>query len=136
MTTGPSLGPASAYPTLSRPASICFSDANDVLAPGLIARMPPSFVLLGCASAEPFKSSWAAATVTAAVPRKLRRYWLISSDFSVLSIGVSPRGFARDGGNAAKEAPHLSNDQSDDRPAVNLQRQPFQRGYGPARTGT
>src|SRR6478672_331689 len=136
MATGPSLGPASAYPTLSRPASICFSDANEVLAPGLIARMPANFVLLGCASAEPFKRSWAAATVTAAVPRKLRRCWLISSDFSVVSIGGSPRGFARDGGGAAREAPHLSNDQSDDGLAVSLQRQPFQRGDGPARTGT
>src|SRR4029077_4679680 len=72
MATGPSLGPASAYPTLSRPASICFSDANDVLVPGLIARMPANLVLLGCASAEPFKRSWAVATVTTAVPRKLR----------------------------------------------------------------
>src|SRR6476659_2975261 len=90
MTTGPSLGPASAYPTLSRPALICFSEANDVLVPGLTARMPANLVLLGCALAEPFKRSWAAATVTAAVPRKLRRYQLISSDFSVVFIGVSP----------------------------------------------
>src|SRR4029077_6768519 len=131
MATGPSLGPASAYPTLSRPASICFSDANDVLVPGLIARMPANLVLLGCASAEPFKRSWAAAAVTAAVPRKLRRCWLISSDFSIVSIGVSPRGSARDGGTAAKEAPLLSNDQSGDWLAIN-----FQRGDGPARTGT
>src|ERR1700754_2980562 len=103
MTTGPSLGPASAYPILSRPASICFSDANDVLVPGLIVRMPANLVLLGCASAEPFKRSWAAATVTTAVPRKLRRCGLISSDFLVVSIDGCPRGSARDGGSAARE---------------------------------
>ena len=35
MTAGPSAGPASAYPTFSTPASICFSGPNDVFVPGL-----------------------------------------------------------------------------------------------------
>jgi hypothetical protein len=30
MTGGPLAGPASAYPTFSRPASICFSEENEV----------------------------------------------------------------------------------------------------------
>src|SRR5437016_791481 len=35
MTAGPSLGPASAYPTFRTPASICFSEPKDVFVPGL-----------------------------------------------------------------------------------------------------
>ncbi len=46
---GPLAGPASAYPTLSRPASICFIEAKDVFVPGLIAG---NFRLPDCAFAE------------------------------------------------------------------------------------
>jgi hypothetical protein len=31
---GPAAGPASTYPTFRRPASICFSEVNDVFVPG------------------------------------------------------------------------------------------------------
>src|SRR6185437_1013736 len=34
-TAGPSAGPASAYPTLRMPASICFIEWNEMLVPGL-----------------------------------------------------------------------------------------------------
>src|SRR5271165_6916900 len=79
MTAGPLPGPASAYPTFSRPASICLSGANVfVLGPAMLAGA--EFVLGGCASAEPIMPNWAAATVMAAAPKKRRRSWLISFD--------------------------------------------------------
>jgi hypothetical protein len=61
---GPSAGLISAYPTLSRPASICFSEANDVFVAGLIA--VTAFVSLVRAATEKLKPSCAAAIVTAA----------------------------------------------------------------------
>src|SRR5713226_3460991 len=63
MTAGPSAGPASAYPTLRRPASICLRGSNDVFVPCLIVVAPAGFALLACASAEPDTLSWAAAMV-------------------------------------------------------------------------
>src|SRR5215510_5096147 len=36
MTAGPSGGPASAYPTLRTPASICFSESNELCVPAFI----------------------------------------------------------------------------------------------------
>src|SRR6266849_8406100 len=80
MTAGPSAGPASAYPTFSTPASICFSVANDVLVPGLILGSSAGFALPDWALAEPLKANWAAAMVMAAVPKKRRRSLLMSSD--------------------------------------------------------
>src|SRR5208282_3935766 len=79
MTGGPLTGPASAYPTFKRPASICLSELNDVFVPGLIG-----FILVGCASAEPCMANSAAAMVRAAVPNSRRRFWLICSD--ILSL--------------------------------------------------
>src|ERR1700722_17386983 len=90
MTTGPSAGPASAYPTLRRPASICFNGANDVCVPGLIFDISADFVLLDWAAAEPLKANWAAAMVMAAVPKKRRRSRLISSDVLIPFIAESP----------------------------------------------
>src|SRR5712691_11994156 len=49
MTAGPSLGPASAYPTFRTPASICFSGPKDVFVPGFIVVASAGFVLLDCA---------------------------------------------------------------------------------------
>src|SRR6266581_8486775 len=80
MTGGPAAGPVSAYPTLRTPASICFSVANDVLVPGLILGSSAGFALPDWASAEPPMTSWAAASVMAAVPKKRRRSRLMSSD--------------------------------------------------------
>src|SRR5260221_13910172 len=74
MTGEPLAGPASAYPTLRTPASICFSELNDVFVPGLIG-----LILVACASADPIMPNSAAAIVMAAVPRKRRRQRLISS---------------------------------------------------------
>src|SRR5271155_2302375 len=86
MTAGPLAGPASAYPILSTPASICFSEVNDVYVPGLIFGKSVAFGFSGCASAELLKTSWAAARVMAAVPKNRRRSELIVSD-----IFESPR---------------------------------------------
>src|SRR5580698_5076082 len=76
-TGGPSEGPSSAKPTLRSPASICLRDLKDVFVPGVNAGRdnlsPPD-----CAAVEPIIPSWAAAIVTAAVPRKDRRGWLHS----------------------------------------------------------
>src|SRR4030095_5261037 len=86
MTGGPWAGPASAYPTLRRPASICFSEPNDVF--GLIVGTLAGFALPDCAAAEPIIPSWAAAIVVATVPKKRRRSYLVSSDILILSILV------------------------------------------------
>jgi hypothetical protein len=43
---------------------------NDVFVPSLIVVAPVGFALLACASAEPDTTSWAAAIVMAAVPKK------------------------------------------------------------------
>src|SRR5260370_35542236 len=82
MTGEPSTGPASAYPTFSRPASICFTEPNDVLAPGLALDRSTGFALLDCALVEPVTPSWAAAIDIAAEPRKRRRSCLSSSNIS------------------------------------------------------
>jgi len=50
------------------------------------------FCLAGlCCPRGPIMPSWAAATVTAAAPKKRRRCQLISSDILIVSIGESPR---------------------------------------------
>src|SRR5262252_899578 len=92
MTARPSAGPVSAYPTFKTPASICLSEPNDVLAPGLIVGKPPGLALFGCAAAETIMPNWVAASVMAAVPRKLRRCLLISSN-AWTSSTVSLLGF-------------------------------------------
>src|ERR1700689_2801615 len=89
MTAGPLAGPASAYPTFKAPASICFSEANEVLVPGLIAG---NFVAPDCASAEPITPNWVAAMVMAAAPTKWRRGWSIGSELSGVSM-MSLLGF-------------------------------------------
>src|SRR6266850_562794 len=75
MTTGPLAGPASAYPTVNTPASICLRGANEVFVPGLIG-----LILLDCAPAEPIIASLATARVRTVVPKRRRRSRLISSD--------------------------------------------------------
>src|SRR5580693_4206801 len=78
-TAGPVAGPASAYPIFSRPASICLSEANEVLLPGLIAGTSAGFILLDCAFAEPNIASLAAARLMAALRKRRRRSWLMVS---------------------------------------------------------
>src|SRR5262249_9210552 len=78
-TAGPLLGPSSAYLIFRRPASICFSDVNDVCVPRLVAFCREALVGLVRASAEPFPSS-ATASVIPAAPRNRRRPTLISLD--------------------------------------------------------
>src|SRR4029077_2718128 len=80
MTDRPLTGPASAYPTLRRPASICLREPNDVFVPGLIGGTLAGFALPDCGSAEAIIPSWAAAMLMATVPKKRRRSYLISSD--------------------------------------------------------
>jgi hypothetical protein len=41
------------YPTFRTPASICFSEANDVFVPSLIVVASAGVILRNCASAEP-----------------------------------------------------------------------------------
>src|SRR5260370_42504085 len=94
MTGEPLAGPASAYPTFRSPASICFSELNDVFVPGLIGLILPD-----CASAGPSRASSAAAIVRAAVPRRRRRSWLICSDilpFSLIGFKASKRSASAD----------------------------------------
>src|SRR5471030_2244915 len=85
ITTGPSAGPASAYPTFRTPALTCFSVPSDVLVPALTVGR---FSLPDCACAEPIMPSWVAARVMAAVPRKPRRLGSILSDMSTTPIEV------------------------------------------------
>src|SRR5258708_15379128 len=82
MTGAPLEGPASAYPTLSTPASICFSAAKEVFVPGLIAGRLAG--LPDCARAELTGISAAAAAVAAALPRNRRRSNLICSDMAFI----------------------------------------------------
>src|ERR1700722_5688278 len=95
MTTGPSAGPASAYPILRTPASICLSVPNDVLAPGLILGRSADLALLGWASAAPLSTSWAPTRVVAAAPKKRRRAQLISGEVLFVSMNRSPFLMAR-----------------------------------------
>src|SRR6478735_7596848 len=90
MTTGPSAGPASAYPTLRTPALICFNGPNEVFVPGLIAGAPAG---LDCAAAEPVIANGAAASAMAAVLMRRRRSMSICWDicFSPIEGGALPR---------------------------------------------
>src|SRR6185436_16866293 len=83
ITGWPSAGPASAYPTFSSPASICFRGAKDVLAPGLIAGTV-GWDVPDCAFAAPIIPSRVAAIVRAAVLTKRRRSCLRS--FAMMSL--------------------------------------------------
>src|SRR5262245_7828457 len=94
MTAGPSAGPSSAYPTLRRPASICFKERNDVFVPGLIAGSCAGLVVFCCAPAEPMMPSCAAAMLVAAAPRKRRRSWLMPATVPISSIMSLPRSRA------------------------------------------
>src|SRR5258708_11277858 len=107
MTTGPSAGPASAYPTLSRPASICFSAAKDVLVPGLIAGNCADFAFAPCAFADPIEPNRAAASEAPAIAKNWRRRWLISSGISSLSILRRLRAHRRQNQDPRKPYPHL-----------------------------
>jgi hypothetical protein len=53
--------------TLRTPASICFSETNDVFVPGFNAGTLAALALLECATAEPIMPSWPAAMAMAAV---------------------------------------------------------------------
>jgi hypothetical protein len=46
-----------AHPTFRTPASICFTEPNDMFAPGLIVIASAGFTLLDCAFAEPIMTS-------------------------------------------------------------------------------
>ena len=70
---GNGIWPASAYPIFRTPASICFSEPNNVFIPGWIAGTAGGFASLDCAAAEPIMPNWAAAMALAAVPKKRRR---------------------------------------------------------------
>src|ERR1022692_1401922 len=99
MTAGPVVGPASAYPTFRRPASICFSGPNEAFVPGLIVGRSAGFVLLDWAFAEPIMPNWAAAMVMLAVLKKRRRSWLISLDICIsYRIQIDVRRVAREWG--------------------------------------
>src|SRR5215217_2065243 len=87
MTAGPSVGPASAYPTFRRPASICFRESKDVFVPGLLVVTSAGFVSLDCAYAQPIMPSWVAAIVMAATPRKQRLLRVMSSNMGLSPIG-------------------------------------------------
>src|SRR2546423_1002232 len=52
MTAGPSAGPASAYPTFRRPASICFSEPKDVGIPSFSVDPSAELMVLAGALAE------------------------------------------------------------------------------------
>src|ERR1700712_2571706 len=100
MTTEPSAGPASAYPTFRTPAVICFMETNDVFVPGLIVGTSAGLVLPGCASADPTAPNRAAAIIMEAVPRKRRRRKSASSDIFPLRLDcrsmLSNTGAARE----------------------------------------
>src|SRR5271165_5134193 len=85
-TAGPSAGPASTYPTLRRPASICFSRPNDVFVPGLIWGSLP---LLDCALPEPIATIAATASVMVTLRKTSRRTSLDSELLTVL-MGETP----------------------------------------------
>src|SRR5208282_5819599 len=94
MTAGPSAGPASAYPTLSRPASICFSGPNDVFVPGLAGpALGALFVFperaLVSADAGLNMANSAAAIVMAELRKKRRRPLLTCSDISFPPIWIN-----------------------------------------------
>src|SRR5438105_11328021 len=71
MTAGPAAGPASAYPTLRTPASICFSEPNDVFVPGLIGVTSAGFALSAAKSGR-WTSSVAPAERPAIAKRRRR----------------------------------------------------------------
>src|SRR3954462_12013545 len=85
MTAGPSVGPASAYPTLRRPASTCFSAANEVWVPGLTAPAP-GLASPDCAKRLPLLANGATASVAAAAPRKRRRSGLVCSNIDLTPV--------------------------------------------------
>src|SRR5580700_3444 len=98
---------------LSTPALTLFSGPNDVCGPGLIAGSAAGLV---CAFAEPINPSWVAATAIAAVPKKPRRCWLISSDIPMRPMGNLSASIARhvrwnEGRAACAEFPKCKPDQ-------------------------
>src|SRR3954468_6368525 len=101
MTGTPSAGPASAAPTLRKPASICFSAANEVWPPGFTALAPAELALPACARAVPLTANGAAAKAMATAPRKRRRLGLgIGSEIMGLSC-ISYDQIAHDRNNAS-----------------------------------
>src|SRR6266567_405955 len=79
-TGGPLAGPASAYPTLRTPASICLIESNDEPV-GAATAIPVSGVIVLIDISENLVApNRAAASVMIAVPKKRRRSLLISSD--------------------------------------------------------
>src|SRR3954453_11979810 len=62
MTTGPSPGPASAYPTLSSPASICSKLSNEAFVPVFIVVTSVTIVVLDGSFEEFCLTSWPAWT--------------------------------------------------------------------------
>src|SRR5947207_15150481 len=74
----PLAGPASAYPTLRRPASSCLRGPNDGLVGGLMMFALGAFVLPDSTFAESIATNLAAAMLMAAEPRKRRRSHLLS----------------------------------------------------------
>src|SRR5262245_22741137 len=87
MIGGPPAGPASAYPTFSSPASICFSTPNEPAAPAL--RGSAALTLRTCAAAMAIRLA----------PSIRRRSLLIVSDIDVTPTGnrgATCRGPGRD----------------------------------------
>src|ERR1044072_1922413 len=80
MTAEPAAGAASASPTFSTPASICFNEPNDALLPPFSLGEFADFVVPDCASAKLVMPTLAAAMLITAVLKKRRRSWLTSSD--------------------------------------------------------
>src|SRR5271166_4242239 len=78
MATVPSDGPVSAYPTLSAPALICFSEGNDVVGLPLKGVIVVTFVS-DCAIAAPDEASSAAAIVIAAFRKNRPRGCIVAT---------------------------------------------------------
>src|SRR5207302_11059402 len=68
MTGFPPVGPASAYPILSRPASICLSEENEVVLGLAVATTAGEF-----APASPKSGCWAKSLVPTETPAMARR---------------------------------------------------------------
>src|SRR6478609_920018 len=86
ITGRPLVGPASAYPTFKRPASICFNGPNDVFVPDFVEVPRAVFISFDCALAELIKPTLAPAAPAAAMPKKRRRLYFGFSDIFVSSL--------------------------------------------------
>ena len=79
-------GPASAYPTFRTPASICFSEPNDVFVPGLIAGTSQVCLAGLCGRRTDHAELGGTQSLMIAVAKKRRRLWLIFSTIFYLRL--------------------------------------------------